>query len=319
MPSYLGVKKSEIIRSISDALELLETYSTGPECQKHIDAMRTVDSATGKSPLGAIAAANNDVALARAVSSSGAHMLFGRLEKVLELHAIHNTDGKGEDIVNRLDKWDVRGGARTLEYGPLDAEEQLWCGFEGIRHALPKTPAKEERMQKVFNDLMSRGDEKQAVQIVNTIILLCNSMSSNSEVEVQRDWKNIFGTLDLRERNIALQYIEAMSAPAVPRPVVSPFNRYGIVADESIREELGDKVQKALEPFMELREVQMMGVGAIARKLDENTPWGIMFVSTKRAVQAVADALPDQKVIDQDGGLIPPKTRRQAPKPGFQP
>lgn len=266
MPNYLGLEKEGLIRSINDALELLETHSIGPECQKHIDKLRTVDAATGQSPLGAIAAATDDVALAKAVGSSGAPWLFKRTAEVLYFHGDNNTAGKGRDILTQLHKWDALGGARTLELGLVDQEAEKWLKRRLIRRAVLK----------------------------------------------------VFGKT----------YKE-------PAEAKSPFQYYGAVIDDlssgkinwtdSSVKKIREKVDEALEPFRATGDVRMVGIGIImdfnsaSEEAMRKAPLGVMFEATKRAAQAVADALPDYKTIDGSGGIIVPQTRTNPPKSGPKP
>ena len=61
------------------------------------------------------------------------------------------------------------------------------------------------------------------------------------------------------------------------------------------------------------------GVGIITGGpyVEGQTPQGIIFGSTKRVAQAVADAFPELKVIDYEGRKIAPNTLKPQPKPGF--
>ncbi len=325
MPAYLGVKKAELIRSINDALELLETHSIGPECQQRIDKLRKVNPATGSSPLGAIAAATDDAALAEAVSTSGATWIFSRLYKVLEFHAAQNTGGNAAAIVRHLDKWDARDCIMTMEYNRVDEESDVWLSFQKLKNASMGDPASQSRVQKIFDELMMQGEETVAIKVVNLVASLAGAKTD------MQQWENVFLELDLRERHVARQFIDAMAAPAVqkPRPKAeSPFSRYGIAVDDlngrmngqdPELQLLSDRVDQALKPFMATHEVQMVGLGIISDDLKNNPCAGVMFMSTARAAQAVANALPDQLIIDGKGRIIPPKTRRQPPKPGIKP
>src|SRR3972149_4950142 len=242
MPSYRGVSQADLIRSINDALELLETHSTGPVLQKRIDDLRAPD-ASGQSKLGAIAAAQDDVSLVSAVRGSGVMWLFARAHKVLKFHARNNTDGKGYDIVSRLVSWGAMSGAMTMEYNAFDREFDAFLQKQSLKNG--------------FNKLRSALGGKGAME------------SSG------------------------------------------PLSRYGVVLEDLTSgkidwhhpsiETIRKKVDQVLAPFYPLDEVEMTAIGLIDHFPQKGAPRGIIFISSARAAQAVADALPDMKVIDAEG------------------
>src|SRR5271170_2472940 len=99
--NYRGIEKAVLLRSIDDMLALLESHTSGPECQKRIDKLRQPD-ASGQTQLGAIAEAVDDGALATAVRGSGVGWVFSSLRPLLEFHALANTDGKGLAAVTAI-------------------------------------------------------------------------------------------------------------------------------------------------------------------------------------------------------------------------
>lgn len=103
----------------------------------------------------------------------------------------------------------------------------------------------------------------------------------------------------------------------------SPMAQYGILNDERAEErgpvlkELRSRVQEILEPYAQLREARHIGFDLIERT-DEieaaSADWGVMFYATRRAAQAVADALPNKTVVCLDGQRISPQPRPPAKK-----
>lgn len=100
--------------------------------------------------------------------------------------------------------------------------------------------------------------------------------------------------------------------------IQSPFNQYGLVDKTSWSKKAFDRansdsvaanVEKTLDPYRELDEVKMVGIGIITDSLDEKTERkkGIVFHSTLRVAQAVAAAHPEREVIDWKGNRIGPK------------
>ncbi len=137
MPSYRGVSQADLVRSITDAVTMLEKHSTGPAMQGYIDGLKQPD-ANGVSKLGAIAAAADDVSLVQAVNASGVTYLFARGYDVLQYHALNNTDGKGRGILRDLNNWGAMSGAMTMEFNQYDAEFQDFLGNHKLRSAFNK-------------------------------------------------------------------------------------------------------------------------------------------------------------------------------------
>lgn len=326
MPNYRGIEQSALVKSIEDAFELLETHSTGPECQKLIDAMRAVDPATGVSPLGAIKSATDNVALANAVGSSGASWLLICTTEVLQYHAVYNTDGKGRDVYERIAQWGGDDGARVAAYYPIDGEVDSWLAVNYARRVEPT----EENLEKIA------GVAAALTQDATALGTAFNAMTKMIELHAtgadDAAIRAVFLGLDLHERYITRGTLSALSMDGAEAAleVEQPMGRFGVVIDDLTTGKIGgydasikairDKVEQALDPFYATDEVNMTGIGLITRGnfVKGETPQGIVFGSTKRAAQAVADALPEMKVLDQEGNRMAPHTLKPLPpKPGF--
>lgn len=325
MPSYRGVEQSAIVKSITDTIEFLETHSTGPECQKLIDRLRTPDAATGVSPLGAIVNAATNKELASAIRGSGTGWLFGATGEVLQFHAVYNTGGKGLDIVERLYQWGAGAGARTLAYNKIDEECDSWLAMSYAR----KVGMTEENLEKLAGVADALTQNKVALgHAFKAITQLVEMGAAGAEDDAMRQ---LFLTLDLHERHVAKGTLSTVTLDGAQANLEfdRPMSQYGIVIDDMTKGKIGwsdeslvplvEKVSEILDPFRETDEVNRTGIGLITKHVEggEN-PQGIIFGSTARVAQAVADAFPELKVIDYEGRKIAPNTLKpQGPKTGF--
>jgi hypothetical protein len=326
MPNYRGVEQSDLVRSINDALELLENHSTGPECQKLVDKLRATDPKTGVSQLGAIMAAANDDELRIAVRSSSAAWLFICTDEVLQYHAVYNTDGKGRDVVERLHQWGASDGARVASYNPIDAECDGWLAVNYARRVEPS----EENLQKIAG--VASALTQDAVALGNAFNAMTKMIELHQKGASDDALRNIFLELDLHERYVTRGTLSALSLDGAESDLEfeSPTGRFGVVVDDLTTgklkgrepeiDALRQKVEQALDPFYTTDEVNMTGIGLITRApfVKGESPQGIVIGCSRRAAQAVADALPDMKVLDEEGHRLAPNTLRPIPpKPGF--
>jgi len=321
MPSYLGLDQQQLLASINDGLALLETYSPGPECQKRIDDLRTPDAATGVSKLGAIAAAADDKALATAVRASGLPWIFSRMGEVLQFHAEENTQGTGTAVYQSLASWNAIGAAMTMEYNRVDEECDTWLAI--ARAA--RLDMNEENAVKVVTFANHVSQDQDSIAAAITAMGRIADGAQNGAAE--DDLKAVFTSLSLHERHILTTVLHAIAVEnKAPVEITPAIGRYGVVIDELTRKEIrhtDDSVkairkttEEALGPFYETDEVMMTGIGMVT--MDRTNPEiGIVFMSSRRAAQAVADALPGYKVLSEDGTPVPPKAAPQPPKPGF--
>jgi hypothetical protein len=323
MPAHLGIEKAEIVSSINDALALLETYSPGPATQKHIDALRT-GNAGETSPLGAIAAAKNDVELAQAIQSSGVKWLFQRTHEVLMHHAVQDTDKKGLAILTRLTAWNAAGGATTMNYNKVDEEAQTWLAVQTIRNQTNLTH--NEATGRIYAVRMGLSDDASTLNSAHRAVAKMYDQAHNQGASDEAIAKT-FLALDLRERHIARSFIDAIgkddNAPKIE--LNSPIGRYGVIIESMSGPDAQPvppfKVYQTFANtairFSEVGEVEQVAIGIIDPEHLETSPRGITFHATKRVAEAVASALPDHRVIASTGEEIvppaPPKTVK-APK-----
>jgi hypothetical protein len=318
MPSYRGVEQSEILRSIDDALELLETHSTGPECQKLIDQLR----AGAGSPLAAIRNAADDQGLAAAIRGSGLNWLFICTAEVLQFHAVNNTDGKGLDTVQRLHAWGAGSGARAMAYYAIDGETDTWLAAAYAR----KTPMTEETLENLAAVAASLTQSEEALGKAFKAVMQLIELGAQGATDAEM--APVFLALDLHERHIAHGALAAVSLGGAEKNLEfeRPMGRFGVVIEgmkerlvgsrDAIVDDIRSRVETALSPFYETDEVSMVGIGIITNDFD-TSPQGIVFGASRRAAQAVADAVPELKVLDHEGRGIAPNAPKPPP-PGFR-
>ena len=320
MPFYLGVAQRDVVASIHDNLALLETYSVGPAAQAQIDALRAVDPATGASKLGAIAAALDDMSLIHAVKNSGVTDVFGAVAEVLHFHAQANTDNKGTALWQSLMSWNGLGNGRTLSYGDTDAECDSWLAVNRAK-LIPMT---QESLDKIHAIAHVTSQKQDAIN--NAMVVMTSMVSVHHAGGDVDNMKHLFLNLDLHERHIVNKTFAAITqenAPHIHAP--GPYALYGVVIDDMTSGKIGwgdDSLQPlvartsaALQPYQSTGEVQRFMVGRITPPEAAEQLEGFLIVSTRRAAQAVSNALPEFRVVDRDGVTLPAQSSPH-PKPG---
>ena len=323
MPSYRGVSQADLIKSINDALELLETHSPGPVTQANIDKLRAVDPATNQSPLGAIAAAADDAALAAAMR--GTWKVLGFMSPVFRFHALDDTDGKGLDVYKRLGAFGALSGARDMAYHPEDGEMDSYLTVQYAHKLAAKMPVV-TGLKNIFWSVAANGrDGFGASRKLNSLVRQARRGASDA------DLTDKFLKLDIRDRHLVVDAASAAlglhDGQKSKLPEVDCMGYYGLVIPELGKSlnwgspevgDLSEKVQTIIEPFFALDEVNMCGVGGIGFRMDG--PQGVTFGSTLRVAQAVKAAFPDMEVVDHKGNKIelppaPSAAPNAAPKP----
>lgn len=320
MPFYLGVAQRDVVASIHDNLALLEAYSVGPAAQAQIDALRAVDPATGKSKLGAIASALDDMSLLHAVKKSGVTELFGTLGEGLQFHAQQNTDGKGTALWQSLMSWNGLGGSMSLRYTDTVAECDSWLAVNRAK-LIPMTQVSLDKIHGIAHATSQKQDA-----INNAMVVMTSMVSVHHAGGDVDNMKHLFLNLDLHERHIVNKTFAAITqenAPKIHAP--GPYALYGVVIDDMTAGKIGwsdeslrplvERTSAALEPFYPTSEVQRFMVGRITPPEAAEQLEGFLIIATRRAGQAVANALPEFRVIDRDGVTIPAQSSPH-PKPG---
>ncbi len=320
MPSYLGVEQRDVVASINDTLALLETFSIGPAAQAQLDALRAVDPATGKSKLGAIASALDDMSLLHAVKKSGVTELFGTVGEVLQFHALQNTDSKGTALWQSLMSWNGLGGSVSLSYTDTVAECDSWLAVNRAK-IIPMT---QDSLDKIH--ALAHATSKQPDAISNALVAMTALVSVNHAGGDVDNMKHLFLGLSLHERHIVNKTFAAITqenAPKIHAP--GPYALYGVVIDDMTSGKIGwsdeslqplvERIEAALRPYHPTSEVQRFMVGRITPPEAAEQLEGFLIIATRRAGQAVANALPEFRVIDRDGIALPAQSTPH-PKPG---
>jgi hypothetical protein len=320
MPSYLGVEQRDVVASINDTLALLETYSIGPAAQAQIDALRVVDPATGKSKLGAISSALDDMSLLHAVKKSGVTEFFGTVGEVLQFHAQVNTDHKGTALWQSLMGWSGFGGSQSLSYTDTVAECDSWLAANRAK-IIPMT---QDSLDKIH--AIAHATSQQPDAISNALVVMTSMVSVSHAGGDVDGMKRLFLNLSLHERHIVNKTFAAITqenAPKIHAP--GPFALYGVVIDDMTSGKIGwsdeslrppvERTEAALQPFYPTGEVQRFMVGRITPPESAEQLEGFLIIATRRAGQAVANALPEFRVVDRDGITLPVQSAPH-PKPG---
>lgn len=329
MPSYRGVSQTDLIQSINDALELLETHSPGPGIQKNIDNLRVVDPATNQSPLGKLAAAQDDLQLVEAVR--GLWQVTGFMSPLYCFHAMEDTDGKGLNVYKQLGAWGATSGARDMAYHEEDGEMDSYLVAQYAKKLAQRMPVI-TGLKNIFWAVATNGrDGLLSAHKLNSIVRKARRGASDTELQ-----DAFLKHEDIRDRHIIVDAAEASlhryEGQKNNLPEIECMGQFGLVMPELGKSlnwgsaevtEKAEKVQKILEPFMALDEVSMCGVGLIMLgdgNFDRNGPQGVMFGSTRRVAEMVKAAFPDMDVIDYKGKAVElPVPKPSTPQPNPQP
>jgi len=86
---------------------------------------------------------------------------------------------------------------------------------------------------------------------------------------------------------------------------------------------LGEQMRTILAPFVKTDEVESYGgehaMVAMGPITDDYKNMGLLFIATKSAAQAVADQMPEYKLINQDGIQVKPSPKPATPKQAKRP
>ncbi len=315
MPFYRGIEQSRLLNSINEGLYLLEKYSIGAECQKHIDEIRAVDPASGASSLDGITQAKSDLALAQAVRQCKAADILNSLHSVMKYHALNNTAGIGLQVFENLSQWGAFDDSMSGGYSKIDGERQGWllCRYARKIADGQASPSLKHRFMlaaEAIFDRESGAERKIGKRLLKEAVRQAKKDTTDQSIV------NYFNTLNISDRHVLLDTAMIM-AGMTPEKLqnTSPIGRYGVVVDDLQTKRISfsdpsvtavvEDVEKALRRFDDLDEVGMTGIGRILLdSYGKNDPLGVIFCSTKRAAEAVALAMPMHKVIDSKGKAV---------------
>lgn len=311
MPDYRGIQQADLLKSITDAMALLDKYSPGPACQADVDRLRTADPATGKSPLDLIRDAADNKELASAMRGRGTSV-FMFMQPVLAYHALQNTDGTGLETYKRLNDWSAMSGARMMAYTQQDGEMDSFLAAGYARKLSQKLPVV-TGLKNIFKAaVMMGGEGYSGARQINRLARMARAGADDAQLKAE------FLKLDISIRHNTVD-AGALACNMHPRqknalPQAECMGRYGLEIPELTEKKLNwtspevkakaDEVYKVLAPYYDTDEVGMTGIGCITSEIPG--PQGIMFESTRHAAAAVAAAFPGAKVLDYDGKPVAP-------------
>jgi hypothetical protein len=301
---YRGVSPDLIVSSLDRADAMLRGAALGPATTQRLDEWKARD------PLEEIARAPDSKALAAAVRRHGNHL--NRYHSVFEERALLDVSGRpgyvgAADLYRDLNSWGAFGGAELMAYYPIDGEMDAYRAatlVSVVRRGLWRPSALGRYA--LAASFMAQG----AVERARLNWNLARALAASSRQSVTR----FFLSLDIRHRHLlvdALSYISGLDKRRPDLAVESPMIRFGVALPDlpdnfgemgKILGPLRARAEKILEPFYETDEIAMSGIGMIGEKDS-----GVIFMGSRRAAQALANALPDQVVVDSNGNRLRPK------------
>lgn len=303
-PAYRGVARAQVVDSLHRAETFLRGLNLGPATAQQLD--HWLDGR----PFDALAAAQDDRALAQAMGQ--AQGPFRRYGEVFAHHAA--LDPTVKRLHYDLSSWGAFNGMELADYRPIDQEmdSHLARSYAGRMPSVLSSPEGQARLAEAVSGLAQ--DEQEARWLKRAVPL---SLALAQKDRARFD--AFFARQDLRNRHMLVQALRYLSGDLYEREVQvareSPaaIGRYGISVPglplnfaemQKALAPLLEKAHQVLEPFYHTDEIQMTAIGLIT---DDRAHTGFVFSGTRRAAQALADALPDQLIVDAQGRRVEPR------------
>jgi hypothetical protein len=290
MVDYRGVDKQDVINSLKQAEAFLQQLDIGPETAK------VLHDWLAKDPYIKIQAAQDNKALAQAMSETGTADVFDSAAAVFYHHALLDTDGLGKRVCENLCVWGAFAG-KTL------SQE---AGDEAGAYAFAETAKMAVARKSPFHPQTWHIKKKSA-----------------------DEWKEDYLQADMLNRyKLGKDFYKAsgLARKAKKLNIQSPFEQYGIEIkdfgksnrDTSKTKEMKEQMRAALAPFHETGEVNKASFETVISSIDNERKrgrrkYGYAFTATKQAAQAVADQTPGYKLIDSKGKQITPSAKPVIP------
>lgn len=314
MTDYRGTPKEEVIESLQNGVDFLRKLDLGPATKADIDTW------LAQKPYDTIAAASDRKELATAMRASGSAGAFIRLREIFRHHALVDTNGIGKNTYENMSKWGAFSGGTLTSYTPSDAEQDthLIQQYANIiatdleRDGSLPAPL-QEKVDEVIDAFKERNGEDKYDGLEEDLKNILHAARTNDDKAIEAT----FLSHDLHGRHVmksVFNYVSGLAEKDEEYRAPAVFSGYGIAVDglpnnfgamQKILDPVIDEASKILEPFYETDEVQRTGIGGITRDQSQS---GFMFVATKVAAQAVADQMPNAKVIDYEGNVIAPSS-----------
>jgi len=284
MVDYRGVDKHDVINSLRQAETFLRQLNLGPATAK------VLDNWLAKDPYTKIQVAQDNKALAQAMSETGSADVFESAGAAFYHHALLDTDGLGKKVCEDLIAW----GAFS---GPTPS---MAASDEAGAYAFAETA----KMAADRKSLFRRPIEKKSAD----------------------EWKQDYLQANMIKRyTLSNAFFKAsgLTKKAKKLNIQSPFEQYGIEIkdfgksnrDGSKTKEMAEQMRAALAPFHETGEVNRASFETVISSIGKGKKWGLAFTATKQAAQAVADQMPGYKLIDTKGKQVTPSAKPSAPRP----
>lgn len=331
MTDYRGVDKQDVISSLKAGEAFLRSLNLGPATEEMLDAW------LAKDPYSTLEAAETHEDLANAMAETGSGHVWARAGGVFHTHALADSDGVALKAYQDLSRWGAFAGAITMDYQPTDNEFQRDTILTYAAYALAQNGS---FLSLAAQDSIDASIEKKKAATV----AFWKDHAGNDEIikqelnrceEKRQRMHEILVNLpqDLAALSKAYEEMELDARYAVEETLLAasglggkkvalpegPFERYGIFMDplpsgfDAMRNDPTlQKINQVLEPFWALGEVRQTGIGQIVESKKE---WGMMFVGTKAAAQAVADAMPERQLVNAKGAIIPPSSAAKPATP----
>ena len=315
MVAYRGVSQQDVINSIICACELEQKHSPGAACDKEIDTLLADVPMLQK--------ATDDAKFISALRDSNVSILL-RMRELFEAYAINNTDGVGRKVFENLNTWGAFVGSITMEWRQMDGEINIYSFITELRRI---TAVDEQRVREIIRESRYKTDEKEirdGIADLRSVVSLAQSGASDQMLTEAYERMGI-GSAEGRIVREAVQQLSkdttiyATSANLFDKfgVVIKGMNRDNVQQKMQENKQLIEDVQKVVNIFAVTDEV-MNGFGVmigIIRDQDinlanKNGPLGIVFVSTNRVAQAVADAFPNETVLRSDGSTVLPSVAK---------
>ncbi|HVE12289.1 MAG TPA: hypothetical protein VNI01_02740, partial [Elusimicrobiota bacterium] len=292
-PSYRGVPRDRVVDSLKRAETFLRKLDLGPATAGMLDAWLE------QRPYDLVAAAQDDAALAGKMRQVGHG--FNRSYELFRHHAA--LDAEAAALHRDLSAWGGFGMAESADYRTIDAERQahLLASYARIARERPPGPERLREAAAPFGEGASWLEKGIPFAV-------------GAWVQGRARLERFFNRLPLHMRHVlveALRRATGMAELEDGLAVDAPMGRYGVVVEglprnfgemRAVMAPILERAGAALEPFYETDEVGMTGIGVINDAQD-----GFIFEGTRRAAQALADAMPDRVVVDFRGRRIAPR------------
>ena len=318
MTAYRGVEKSELIRSIAESVTWLKKLDLGPVSREMLGEFKLVDL------LEALDKAESNIDLARIMRDSGAGRFLRRFHDIFSYEAeVYPPDGtpvsEGASLFPRLMAWGAFAEVDTSDpFYELDEEMRQYQIRAALTHLAARNFNNASEQEKFAKIVAKRREDEpgMAVWLAQGLPVLIFLQENGLEGEIREtlaESNNIAGLPALLETLHGVIGIQPVSGVSMANQPIMP---YGILDDKAL--DMGqmswDDIQKALEPlkqtlrailkpFYDTDEVTRISTGP-RRGTDQ---FGVFFYATRRAAQAVADALNKAEVLDFEGHRVVPR------------